>query len=93
MLVQHKVEDPGLELAEKYPKYWKPLPANWRALDTYRINTLFPIHGDDSGRLLHSRKKLLVPGTRTGSKTLYTDVKEARDTLTAWLLDNEGLNK
>lgn len=77
--------------AIKYPKYWRLLPANWSAIDTYRINALFPIQ-DDSGRLIHARKKLLVPGIRTGGKTLYTDIKEARDTLNGWLADNEGLN-
>ena len=77
--------------AIKYPKYWRLLPASWKAIDTYRINALFPIQ-DDSGRLIHARKKLLVPGIRTGGKSLYTDIKEARDTLNGWLADNEGLN-
>lgn len=75
-------------LATKYPAYWKPLPPGWKAIDTYRVNELFPISGDASGRLLHARKKLLVPGTRTGGKTLYKDVQEAYDTLRAWLEDN-----
>lgn len=81
-------EDTGASLAVRFPKYWKALPALWKAIDTYRVNELFPIHGDDSGRLLHARKKLLVPGTRTGGKTLYTDIAEAHATLGAWLADN-----
>lgn len=88
MLGLDEVVDKGAELAERFPKYWKPLPANWKAIDTYRVNELFPITGDDSGRLLHARKKLLVPGTRTGGKTLFTDIAEAHATLGAWLADN-----
>lgn len=80
--------DEGAALAERFPKYWKPLPKGWAAIDTYRVNALFPIVGDDSGRLLHARKKLLVPGTRTGGKTLYVDIAEAHATLGAWLADN-----
>lgn len=80
--------DPGLELAKRFPKYWKPLPAHWQAIDTYRINELFPVTGDHSGRILHSRKKLLVPGVRTGGKSLNTDISEAHATLGAWLDDN-----
>lgn len=80
--------DPGLELAKRFPKYWKPLPAHWQAIDTYRINELFPVTGDHSGRILHSRKKLLVPGVRTGGKSLNIDITEAHATLGAWLGDN-----
>ena len=76
------------ELAIKYPAYWKPLPKDWRAIDTYRVNALFPIK-DDSGRLIHARKKLLVCGTRTGGKSMLKDVQEAYDTLGAWLADND----
>lgn len=82
------LEDSGEELAIRFPKYWKPLPANWKAIDTYRVNDLFPIQGDNSGRLLHARKKLLVPGVRTGGKSLFTDISEAHATLGAWLADN-----
>lgn len=86
-------EDACAELASRFPKYWKALPALWKAIDTYRLNELFPIHGDDSGRLLHARKKLLVPGTRTGGKSLYIDIVEAHATLGAWLADNAPTNK
>lgn len=80
--------DPCTETAEKYPKYYRPLPAHWTHVDTYRVNALFPVE-DASGMILHARKKLLVPGTRTGGKSMRDDIKEARDTLTRWL-DGEG---
>lgn len=80
--------DPCTETAEKYPKYYRPLPANWTHVDTYRINALFTVE-DTSGMLLHARKKLLVPGTRTGGKSMRDDIKEARDTLNRWLEDNQ----
>lgn len=86
-------EDSCAGLAVRFPKYWKALPALWKAIDTYRVNELFPINGDDSGRLLHARKKLLVPGTRTGGKSLYTDIAEAHATLGAWLADNTPESK
>lgn len=83
--------DPNLNLAERFPKYWKKLPPNWQAIDTYRVNKLFPVVGDDSGMILHARKKLLVPGVRTGGKTLTTDIAEAHATLGGWLADNKDL--
>lgn len=80
--------DPCLDMAQHYPKYYKAMPENWDYLDTYRVNILFPVT-DDSGCILHARKKLLVPGTRTGGKGMYDDVREARDTLNRWLEDNQ----
>lgn len=79
--------DPALEMAHKYPQYWKHLPRRWAAIDVYRVCELFPVK-DNSGRVHHALKKLLVPGVRTGGKSLRDDIKEARDTLTAWLIDN-----
>ena len=73
--------------ASQWPAYWKFIPAGWSAVDTYRIGELFPVD-DPSGRILHARKKLLVPGVRTGGKSMFKDIKEARDTLTQWLEDN-----
>lgn len=80
--------DPQVDMPDRYPAYWRTLPANWQALDTYRINQLFPLK-DDSGRLVHARKKLLVPGTRTGGKSFYHDIKEAHATLGQWLEENK----
>lgn len=76
----------ALAMAKNYPAYWKPLPAHWQAIDTYRVDDLFPL---PSSRLYHSRKKLLVPGCRTGGKSVYDDIKEAHATLGAWLADNK----
>lgn len=80
--------DTALPMAERYPKYFKAIPANWAVLDTYRIAKLFPVE-DVSGMILHARKKLLVPGVRTGGKSMRHDVIEARDTLNRWLEDNQ----
>lgn len=71
-------------MSQKYPKYYKAIPEGVTEIDTYLVNQLFPVT-DDTGCILHARKKLLVPGTRTGGKTFYDDVREARDTLTRWL--------
>lgn len=68
------------EQSRKFPAYWRPIPASWRYIDTYRINELFPVD-DDSGAVLHARKKLLVCGTRTGGKAPATDLREAVSTL------------
>lgn len=72
------------DLVAKYPKYHRPIPAGATSLDTYAVNAMFPVD-DPTGCILHARKKLLVPGVRTGGKSLRDDVKEARDTLTRYL--------
>lgn len=79
------------QMARDFPAYWKKLPEHWTAIDTYRVNRLFPVD-DPSGQLLHSRKKLLVPGCRTGGKTVYQDIKEAHRTLGAWLAEHPEHN-
>lgn len=66
--------------AAKFPAYWREIPKHWRFIDTYRINKLFAVQ-DDTGAILHARKKLLVPGVRTGGKSLDKDVREAISTL------------
>jgi len=78
------VDTEASQLATDFPAYWKPLPAHWRAIDTYRVDDLFPL---PSSRLYHARKKLLVPGCRTGGKSVYHDLKEAHRTLGAWLAE------
>lgn len=70
--------------SEKYPAYWRAIPAHWTHLDTYRINELFPVD-DDSGAILHARKKLLLPGVRTGDKGMLKDVQEAASTLQCYI--------
>lgn len=80
-------DDEAEQMARDFPAYWKKLPEHWTAIDTYRVNRLFPVD-DPSGQLIHSRKKLLVPGCRTGGKTVYQDIKEAHRTLGAWLAEH-----
>lgn len=71
-------------LASMYPKYYKDVPKDWDSMDTYAVNILFPVD-DPSGCILHARKKLLVPGVRSGGKSMRKDIMEARDTLNRWL--------
>ena len=71
-------------MAYKYPKYYKRTPGGATVLDTYAVNLMFPVD-DPTGCVIHARKKLLVPGTRTGGKSMREDIKEARDTLTRYL--------
>lgn len=77
-------------MSVKYSKYYKPVPKNITELDVYAVCKMFPVQ-DDTGCINHARKKLLIPGTRTGGKTFYDDIKEARDTLTRWLELNPPL--
>lgn len=77
------------DLADKYPKYYRRTPGDATVLDTYAVNMMFPVD-DPTGCILHARKKLLVPGVRTGGKSLRDDVREARDTLTRYLELTEG---
>lgn len=70
-------------LAILYPKYYKAVPKGWEFMDTYAVNILFPVD-DPSGCILHARKKLLVPGVRSGGKSMRKDISEARDTLNRW---------
>lgn len=73
-------------LAQKYPKYYKALPAGVtpEEVDVYVINMMFPLD-DPTGCLEHARKKLLVPGVRSGGKSMLKDVTEARDTLNRYI--------
>lgn len=74
------------EQARKYPQYYKEVPSHVPRdeVDTYVVNMMFPLV-DDTGILLHARKKLLIPGVRSGGKTHVKDVTEARDALNRWL--------
>jgi hypothetical protein len=74
----------GRRMSDMYPKYYKPVPEGIRELDVYAVCKMFPVD-DPSGAINHARKKLLVPGARTGGKSMYNDIKEARDTLERWL--------
>lgn len=79
--------DSSLSLSELYPKYYKPV-GNLTEIDVYAVHHLFQVQ-DCSGALQHASKKLLLSGARTGGKSAYKDVREARDTLTRWLQLNE----
>ena len=76
-------EQPTTTLATRYPKYYKSVE-HLNEVDVYAVHLLFDIQ-DPSGAIQHASKKLLLSGARTGGKTKYHDIKEARDTLTRWL--------
>ena len=85
----------GMEIGEesmsvKYPKYYKSV-AHLPEIDIYAVHHLFGIN-DPSGALQHASKKLLLSGVRTGGKSAYKDIEEARDTLTRWLQINEPVS-
>ena len=69
--------------SQKYPKYFKDV-SSLKEIDIYAVHKLFQIE-DCSGALQHASKKLLLSGVRTGGKSKYQDIKEARDTLNRWL--------
>ncbi len=72
-----------LPLSQKYPKYYKDV-GDYSEVDVYAIHHLFNIQ-DNSGCIQHASKKLLLSGVRTGGKSMFKDISEARDTLTRWL--------
>lgn len=72
----------------KYPKYYKDV-SHLREVDVYMVHQLFNIE-DPSGAIQHASKKLLLSGVRTGGKSKYDDIREARDTLNRWLEINKS---
>ena len=74
-------------MSAKYPKYYKDV-GNLTEVDVYAIHHLFNIN-DPSGCIQHASKKLLLSGVRTGGKSMFKDISEARDTLTRWLQLNQ----
>lgn len=70
-------------LDQKYPAYYKDV-SHLNEIDVYAIHHIFNIQ-DPSGALQHASKKILLSGVRTGGKSAFKDIKEARDTLTRWL--------
>lgn len=82
-----KVQKPqvkqGSSLAQLYPQYYKSV-RSLDEVDVYAVHQLFNIT-DPSGAIQHASKKLLLSGVRTGNKSKYKDVQEARDTLNRWL--------
>lgn len=85
-------DDPLASEIRKYPAYWRPIPAHFKAMDFYRVRQMFPLPaGFESARLDHALKKLLIPGNRTGGKSVYKDLKEAHATLGQWLREHKDL--
>ena len=74
---------PGNSLVDQYPQYYKPV-GDLTEIDVYTVHHLFDIQ-DPSGCIQHASKKLLLSGVRTGGKSAYKDIQEAKDTLTRWL--------
>ena len=72
-----------ISLSTVYPKYYKAV-GDLEEIDVYAVHQLFDIQ-DPSGAIQHASKKLLLSGVRTGGKSIYKDIKEARDTLSRWL--------
>lgn len=64
-----------------YEEYFKDV-SGYDVIDVYRVHRIFDLNDEV---LCHASKKLLLSGVRTGGKTLYQDVKEARDSLNRWL--------
>ena len=73
----------GSSLSDQYPQYYKSVE-HLMEVDVYAVHHLFGIN-DPSGAIQHASKKLLLSGVRTGGKSVYDDIREARDTLTRWL--------
>lgn len=83
------VDKPIPEIAQKYPKYYKDV-RDIDFMDVYSVHQVFGV-SDPSGAIHHASKKLLLSGVRTGGKSIRSDIKEARDTLTRYLeLHPEG---
>jgi hypothetical protein len=80
-------EQPGASLSKRYPKYYKSV-GDLTEIDVYAVHHLFQIN-DSSGALQHASKKILLHGVRTGGKSPFKDIKEARDALTRWMELNE----
>lgn len=70
-------------LSVRYPQYYKSV-SHFEEVDVYAVHQIFNIQ-DPSGAIQHASKKLLLSGARTGGKSQFKDIKEARDTLTRWL--------
>ena len=72
-----------ISMSKLYPKYYKDV-SDVEEVDVYHVHKIFNIQ-DPSGAIQHASKKLLLSGVRTGGKSFYDDIREARDTLNRWL--------
>jgi len=75
------------EEPNKYAVYFKDV-SHLDEVDVYQVNHIFNIQ-DPSGCIHHANKKLLLSGVRTGGKSKFKDIEEARDTLNRWLEINK----
>jgi hypothetical protein len=80
--IGHDRRGTDAKMSEKYPKYYKDIPAGVDSLDIYAVCLMFNVN---DAALSHALKKIMLPGVRTGNKTRRDDIKEARDTLNRWL--------
>lgn len=91
---QHERIDDGAiaqqSLSALYPKYFKDTE-HLDEVDVYQVHHLFNVQ-DPSGCIHHASKKLLLSGVRTGGKSKFDDIREARDTLNRWLQINDPQN-
>jgi hypothetical protein len=76
--------DSGRSLAERYPEQYKSL-GDLTEIDIFAVHHLFQIQ-DPSGCLQYASRKLLIGGMPN-----FSDIREARDTLTRWLQLNQEL--
>ena len=81
-IVRRNNQEPQ-SMSAKYPQYFKDV-SELTEVDVYQIHHLFEVD-DPAGCIQHASKKLLLSGVRTGGKSKYQDIKEARDTLNRWL--------
>ena len=81
------LEESAEAMSKRYPAYYKDV-SDLAEIDVYGVHHIFQIT-DPSGCIHHASKKLLLSGVRTGGKSVYKDIREARDTLTRWLHLNE----
>ncbi|SUA63240.1 Uncharacterised protein [Oligella urethralis] len=73
---------------KQYSKYFRDV-SELTYMDVYSVCQVFGI-SDPSGAIQHAIKKLLLSGVRTGNKSHYQDIEEARDTLNRWLEMNHN---
>ncbi len=83
-----KLPDPSpmfkaIDVTKPYSIYFKDV-RHLDEIDVYAVHQVFNIL-DPSGAIHHASKKLLLSGVRTGGKSKYKDIKEARDSLNRWL--------
>ena len=83
----HTASPSPQSMSKKYPEYYKDV-SELTELDVYMVHYLFNVQ-DPSGAIQHASKKLLLSGVRTGGKSQFDDIREARDTLNRWLEMNK----